>query len=196
VLSGSVALLADLVHNAGDAATAIPLGIAFLLRSDRAERYAGLAVVLAIFVSACVAGYESVLRLIEPQAPGQLWVLAVAGAAGFAGNWLAALVRTRADGAWTAPPSSPTGIMRGPTRTSRSGWSQVPRWSRSGSRSRTRSSASPSAGDPPHHVALVAHGPRPRARALSPGGSPYRLPLANELAAGATARSWFASASD
>jgi cation diffusion facilitator family transporter len=96
VLSGSVALLADLVHNVGDAATAIPLGIAFLLRSDRAERYAGLAVVLAIFVSACVAGYESVLRLIEPQAPGQLLVLAVAGAAGFAGNWLAALVRTRA----------------------------------------------------------------------------------------------------
>src|SRR5688500_7010038 len=46
VASGSVALLADLVHNAGDAATAIPLAIAFLLRSHRAERWAGLAVVL------------------------------------------------------------------------------------------------------------------------------------------------------
>lgn len=54
--SGSVALLADLIHNVGDAATAIPLGIAFLLRSARAERIAGLFVVGAIFLSACVAG--------------------------------------------------------------------------------------------------------------------------------------------
>jgi hypothetical protein len=50
--SGSVALLADLIHNFGDAATAIPLGIAFLMRSESAERGAGLFVVLAIFVSA------------------------------------------------------------------------------------------------------------------------------------------------
>ena len=54
VLSGSVALLADLVHNVGDALTAIPIGIAFLLRSVRAEKIAGLAVVLAIFVVAAV----------------------------------------------------------------------------------------------------------------------------------------------
>lgn len=58
VLSGSVALLADLVHNFGDAATAFPLAVAFAVRSARAERWAGLAVVLAIFVSACAAGYE------------------------------------------------------------------------------------------------------------------------------------------
>jgi cation diffusion facilitator family transporter len=96
LLSGSVALLADLVHNAGDAATAIPLGIAFALRSDRAERLAGLAVVLAIFVSACVAGAEAVARLIEPRPVEQLGALAVAGAAGFAGNWLAGIVRSRA----------------------------------------------------------------------------------------------------
>jgi cation diffusion facilitator family transporter len=95
-LSGSVALLADLVHNAGDAATAIPLGIAFALRSARAERWAGLAVVLAIFVSACVAGYEAVHRLIEPADVGHLGALAAAGAIGFAGNWVAALVRGRA----------------------------------------------------------------------------------------------------
>jgi divalent metal cation (Fe/Co/Zn/Cd) transporter len=57
VASGSVALLADLIHNFGDAATAFPLAIAFALRSPRAERWAGLAVVLAIFISACVAGY-------------------------------------------------------------------------------------------------------------------------------------------
>jgi cation diffusion facilitator family transporter len=95
-LSGSLALLADLIHNGGDALTAIPLGLAFLLRSPRAERLAGLAVVAAIFISACVAAYESILRLIHPSTPGHLLVLALAGAVGFAGNWLAALVRTRA----------------------------------------------------------------------------------------------------
>src|SRR3982751_941769 len=62
IASGSIALLADLIHNAGDAATAIPLGIAFLLRSPRAERLAGLAVVAAIFVSGCVAGAGSGAR--------------------------------------------------------------------------------------------------------------------------------------
>jgi cation diffusion facilitator family transporter len=96
VASGSVALLADLIHNAGDAATAIPLGIAFALRSARAERWAGLAVVFAIFASACVAGYEAVDRLIHPQEVEQLGALAAAGALGFAGNWWAALIRSRA----------------------------------------------------------------------------------------------------
>lgn len=95
-LSGSLALLADLIHNGGDALTAIPLGIAFALRSPRAERLAGLAVVAAIFISACVAAYESILRLLHPSTPGHLLALVAAGAFGFAGNWLAALVRTRA----------------------------------------------------------------------------------------------------
>jgi cation diffusion facilitator family transporter len=94
--SGSIALLADLIHNFGDAATAIPLGIAFLLRSERAERIAGLFVVAAIFVSACVAGYEAVDRLLHPQTPTHLLAVALAGAIGFGGNWLAAIVRTRA----------------------------------------------------------------------------------------------------
>jgi cation diffusion facilitator family transporter len=96
VASGSVALLADLIHNFGDAATAFPLAIAFALRSARAERWAGLAVVFAIFVSACVAGYESVLRLIDPREPEYLGALAAAGVLGFAGNWIAAVIRTRA----------------------------------------------------------------------------------------------------
>jgi cation diffusion facilitator family transporter len=96
VLSGSIALLADLIHNAGDAATAIPLGIAFLLRSPRAERTAGLFVVLAIFVSACVAGFEAIDRLLDPRAPDALGALAGAGALGFIGNWIAAIIRTRA----------------------------------------------------------------------------------------------------
>jgi cation diffusion facilitator family transporter len=94
--TGSVALLADLVHNFGDAATAIPLAVAFLLRSERAERIAGLFVVLAIFASACVAGYEAVARLIEPDAPTHLAALAAAGLLGFAGNLLAARIRSRA----------------------------------------------------------------------------------------------------
>jgi len=95
-VSGSLALLADLIHNGGDALTAVPLGIAFALRSERAERAAGLAVVAAIFLSACVAGYESIVRLIHPSTPGHLAVLALAGVVGFAGNGLAAQVRIRA----------------------------------------------------------------------------------------------------
>ena len=95
-LSGSVALLADLIHNFGDALTAVPLGIAFLLRSESAERGAGLFVVAAIFISACVAGVEAVSRLIHPNAPGHLWALAGAGVAGYLGNVIAAQVRTRA----------------------------------------------------------------------------------------------------
>jgi cation diffusion facilitator family transporter len=96
VASGSVALLADLIHNFGDAATAIPLAIAFALRSARAERWAGLAVVLAIFVSACVAGYEAIDRLLNPHEPEYLAALALAGGVGFVGNWWAAMIRGRA----------------------------------------------------------------------------------------------------
>ncbi len=64
-LSGSVALLADLIHNFGDALTALPLGIAFFMRSYRAEKIAGLFVVAAIFISACVAVYETIQRFIR-----------------------------------------------------------------------------------------------------------------------------------
>jgi cation diffusion facilitator family transporter len=94
-LSGSVALLADLIHNFGDALTAVPLGIAFFLRSARGEKLAGLAVVAAIFVSACVALYETIHRLVDPQDLAHLWVLAAAGAIGFLGNEIAAQVRLR-----------------------------------------------------------------------------------------------------
>jgi cation diffusion facilitator family transporter len=96
VVTGSVALLADLIHNAGDALTAVPLGTAFLLRSARAERYAGLAVVFAIFVSACVAGVFAVEKIISPQAPDHLLALGIAGAVGFLGNEVAAQIRLRA----------------------------------------------------------------------------------------------------
>ena len=96
LLSGSVALLADLIHNAGDALTAIPLGAAFLLRSRRAERWAGRAVVLAILVSAVIAGVEAVERLIHPHDLQYLVGLVVAGVLGFAGNELAARIRLRA----------------------------------------------------------------------------------------------------
>ena len=93
--SGSVALLADMIHNIGDALTAVPLGIAFLLRSYRGEKLAGLFVVAAIFISACVAGYEAVQRLLHPEQLSHLWILALAGVIGFAGNELAARVRLR-----------------------------------------------------------------------------------------------------
>jgi cation diffusion facilitator family transporter len=96
VATDSIALLADLIHNFGDAATAIQLAVAFALRSARAERFAGLFVVAAIFVSACVAGVEAISRLIHPSTPSHLLALAAAGAVGFLGNWLAAEVRTRA----------------------------------------------------------------------------------------------------
>ncbi|MBA3244055.1 MAG: cation diffusion facilitator family transporter [Actinobacteria bacterium] len=94
--SNSVALFADLIHNIGDALTAVPLGIAFLLRSTRAERIAGLFVVLAILVSALVALYQSIVRLIDPEPLTHLWVLAAAGAIGFIGNEIAAYIRLRA----------------------------------------------------------------------------------------------------
>jgi cation diffusion facilitator family transporter len=96
IACGSVALLADLIHNFGDALTAIPLGIAFVLGSARAERLAGLAVVGAIFISACVALYESIERLIHPQHLSHLWALAAAGVVGFVANEIAARVRLRA----------------------------------------------------------------------------------------------------
>ncbi len=93
VASGSIALLADLIHNFGDALTAVPLGIAFALRSSVAEQRAGLAVVAAIFISACVAGYEAIDRLVHPSTPGHLVILALAGAVGYAGNHIASRIR-------------------------------------------------------------------------------------------------------
>src|SRR5207244_2098086 len=95
ILSGSVALLADLIHNFGDALTAVPVGIAFFLRSFRGEKLAGLAVVLAMLISACVALYETITRLIHPHQLAHLWVLTAAGAIGFIGNEIAAQVRLR-----------------------------------------------------------------------------------------------------
>jgi cation diffusion facilitator family transporter len=96
VASGSVALLADVIHNYGDALTALPLGVAFFLRSQRGERLAGVAVVLAIAVSACVALYETVQRFIHPEHLTHLGLVALAGVIGFAGNELAARYRLRA----------------------------------------------------------------------------------------------------
>lgn len=94
--TGSVALLADLIHNGGDALTAIPVGIAFLLRSRSAEKRAGYFVVAAIFISATVAGIAAVERLINPEPIDHLAVLALAGALGFVGNEIAAQIRLRA----------------------------------------------------------------------------------------------------
>ena len=106
VLSGSVALLADSVHNVGDALTAVPLAIAFVLLRrprtkrltygwGRAEDFAGLAVVFIILFSAVYAAYESIDRLIHPDAPGYLIATAIAGVVGFIGNEWVAVYRIR-----------------------------------------------------------------------------------------------------
>lgn len=106
VLSGSVALLADTIHNFGDAATAIPLGIAFLFARKaptkrftfgygRVEDLAGVAIVLIIFFSAIVAGYESIDRFLHPQDISHLWAVAAASIIGFLGNEAVAVFRIR-----------------------------------------------------------------------------------------------------
>lgn len=96
VVTGSVALLVDLLHNGGDALTAIPLGAAFLLRSRRAERAAGFFVVGTIFVSALSAAVFAVYRIIHPLPIEHLLALGLAGIVGFIGNEIAAGVRMRA----------------------------------------------------------------------------------------------------
>ena len=104
--SGSVALLADTIHNAGDAATAIPLWIAFLLARrkpsprftygyGRVEDLAGVAIVLIILLSAIVAGYEAIDRFIHPQSILHLGWVAAAGVIGFVGNEAVAIYRIR-----------------------------------------------------------------------------------------------------
>jgi len=104
--TGSVALLADTIHNVGDAATAVPLWIAFLLARrkpsprftygyGRAEDLAGVAIVLIILISAIVAAYEAIDRLIHPQPIIYVGWVALAGVIGFIGNELVAVFRIR-----------------------------------------------------------------------------------------------------
>ena len=106
VVTGSVALLADTIHNFSDALTAVPLWIAFVLarRSPtsrythgygRAEDLAGIFIVAMIALSALVAGYQSVQRLLDPAEITYPWVLVAAGVIGFAGNELVASYRIR-----------------------------------------------------------------------------------------------------
>ena len=106
VLTGSVALLADTIHNFSDALTAIPLWIAFVLGRrapssrytygyGRAEDLAGVLIVVMIALSAVLAGYESVRRLLDPQPLSHAWVVVLAGLIGFAGNELVAVYRIR-----------------------------------------------------------------------------------------------------
>jgi cation diffusion facilitator family transporter len=106
IVSGSVGLLADTIHNFGDAATAIPLGIAFLFARKRptkrftfgygrVEDLAGLTIVLLILFSAVVAGYESIDRFFHPQDISHLWAVAAASVIGFLGNEAVAIFRIR-----------------------------------------------------------------------------------------------------
>ncbi len=106
VLSGSVALLGDTLHNVADAMTAIPLLIAFRLARrrptkrytygfGRAEDLGGLFVIAMITLSSALAAYEAVHRLLRPQDVTHLWAVAAAALAGFAGNELVARYRIR-----------------------------------------------------------------------------------------------------
>ncbi len=106
VLTGSVALLADTIHNFSDALTAVPLWTAFVLSRraatrrytygyGRAEDLAGVFIVAMIALSALLAAYESIRRLINPQPITHVWVVIAAGLVGFAGNELVALYRIR-----------------------------------------------------------------------------------------------------
>src|SRR5215217_2978717 len=105
-VSGSVALLADTIHNLGDAATAIPLWFAFMLARrkpsrrftyglGRVEDLAGVVIVLIILLSAAVAAYESIDRIFHPQTVGYLWAVVVASVIGFLGNEAVALFRIK-----------------------------------------------------------------------------------------------------
>jgi cation diffusion facilitator family transporter len=105
-MSGSVALLADTIHNFGDAATAVPLAIAFWFARKRpSERFtfgygriedlAGVAIVLVILASAIVAGYESIQRMLHPQVISHLWAVIAASIIGFLGNEAVAILRLR-----------------------------------------------------------------------------------------------------
>lgn len=92
----SVALLTDVIHNGGDALTAIPLGLAFYLKSKKGERYAGYFVVAIILVSAIVATVQVVEKFINLTTPTHLWALFLAGIIGIVGNEMAAIIRWRA----------------------------------------------------------------------------------------------------
>jgi cation diffusion facilitator family transporter len=105
-LTGSVALLADTIHNFSDALTAVPLWFAFVLarRSPtrrytygygRAEDLAGVFIVAMIAFSAVVAGWESVHRLLDPQPITNVGAVLAAGVLGFAGNEAVAVYRIR-----------------------------------------------------------------------------------------------------
>jgi cation diffusion facilitator family transporter len=105
-VSNSVGLLADTIHNFADAATAIPLGIAFLLAKrgatrrftyglGRVEDLAGLAIIITITASAVVAGYEAMQRFVRPQPVEMLWAVMAASVVGFVGNEGVAIFRIR-----------------------------------------------------------------------------------------------------
>ena len=104
--TGSVALLADTIHNIGDAATSVPLWIAFILAKriptrrftygyGRAEDLAGLLIVFTILASGIIAGYESTVRLSNPPDVNYIWAVMAASLFGFLGNEWVALFRTK-----------------------------------------------------------------------------------------------------
>src|SRR6185369_8749248 len=106
VLSASVALLTDTIHNFADAATAIPLGVAFWLARrgatprftyglGRVEDLAGLAIIVTILASAVAATYAALHRLLHPEPVALLWAVMLASVVGFVGNEAVAIFRIK-----------------------------------------------------------------------------------------------------
>ncbi|MFA5774020.1 MAG: cation diffusion facilitator family transporter, partial [Ilumatobacteraceae bacterium] len=106
VVTGSIALLADTIHNFSDALTALPLGLAFILARrpatrrytygyGRAEDMAGIFIIAMIAVSAVVAAWVAIQRLIHPRDVEYFGMVIIAGLIGFAGNEFAAIYRIR-----------------------------------------------------------------------------------------------------
>ncbi len=94
--SHSVALLTDVIHNAGDSFTAIPLGLAFFLQSKKGEKWAGYCIVGVILISALIALQQVIDKFIHPHTPTHLVALLIAGIVGVIGNEAAAIIRWRA----------------------------------------------------------------------------------------------------
>ncbi|HET9077613.1 MAG TPA: cation diffusion facilitator family transporter [Acidimicrobiales bacterium] len=106
LISGSVALLSDTIHNFADALTAVPLGVAFWMSRrppderytygyGRAEDLAGIFIVAIMTASSVLAAWEAVNRLAHPQTLSRLGWVAAAGVVGFVGNETVAVYRTR-----------------------------------------------------------------------------------------------------
>jgi hypothetical protein len=155
VVSGSIALLGDTLHNVADALTAVPLLIAFTLARrlptkrytygyDRAEDIGGLFVIAMMALSSVLAGYEAINRLLHPESVSHLWAVAAAGWSGSSATRSSPVTASASAARSAQRPWSPTGCTPGLTASPVSPSYSVPAVWRWAGRGPTRSSASPS----------------------------------------------------